>query len=84
MSSSSCIAPEPAAALSTIATGLTRGGVSGLEPGFALVQAAAVPPPDPPFTTVQPAGMPEEKLSTRPGPADGRPTIVWKVVLQLP
>jgi hypothetical protein len=49
--------------LSTIATGLLRGGVKVRPPGLAVVQVEAGPVPKPLSTTVQVAGIPEEKLS---------------------
>src|SRR5437867_9084110 len=85
-SCSSCVAEKPACALSTIATGATIGEMKVRAPGLAVVQVAAAPPPVPPSTTVQKAGMPREKssLSMIPGPEVGRPTVWLKVLLQLP
>src|SRR5262245_21247112 len=58
---SSCVAPVPALSESTIATGDDSGAVMVRPPGFAVVQVAAAPPPDPPFTTVHVPGMPPAK-----------------------
>src|SRR5688572_25611118 len=56
ISSSFCVAADPALSLSTMATGAAMGAVKVREPGFEVVQVAAAPPPLPAFTTVQEAG----------------------------
>src|SRR4029450_2064460 len=63
ISSSFWAAAVPALSLSTMATGATSGEENVRAPGLAVVQVAAAPPPLPPSTTVQVAGIPEAKLS---------------------
>src|SRR5262245_37816218 len=52
ISSSFWVAEGPALSLSTMATGATSGGLKVRLPGLRVVQVAAAPPPEPPFTTV--------------------------------
>ena len=72
MSCSSGEAELPALSLSTIATGASSGSENVRLPGLAVVHVAAAPPPEPPSTTVQDEGMPEENASFRAVPGRNR------------
>src|SRR5262245_53810507 len=86
MRCSSWDAAAPALSESTIASGLAMGGRALRAPGFAVVQVAAAPPPDPPLTTVQVAGIPEPKLSLSIVPFAGEIVPMGRVnaLIQLP
>ena len=69
-----------------MATGAAMGAVKVRAPGFAVVQVAAAPPPVPPSTTDQVAGIPPAKFSFKATrvPERSCPTLWVKEPLHVP